>query len=99
VLVSKPVAALVGLDSSVNGRQAADFAVTDGVLVHTTDAFTPDLIMDGSLGMPFLRHWLSTLDLQSGTGWIAPGDGSARRPLVDETHSCQKDTYRLHLMA
>ena len=72
VLVSKPVADLVGLDSSATGRQAADFPVTDDVSVRTTDAFTPDLIMDGNLGMPFLRHWMVTLDLQSGTGWIAP---------------------------
>ena len=79
VLVSKPVATLVGLDSSVAGRQAADFPVMDGVRVHTADAFTPDMIMDGNLGMPFLRHWVVTLDLQSGTGWIAPADegGSA----------------------
>lgn len=78
VLVSKPVAALVGLDSSVTGRQTADFAVTGGVRVRTTAAFTPELIMDGNLGMPFLRHWVVTLDLQSGTGWIAPGDMAQR---------------------
>jgi hypothetical protein len=72
VLVSKPVASLVGLDSALALRQAADFAVADGVRVHTPDAFTPDLIMDGNLGMPFLRHWVITLDLQAGTGWIAP---------------------------
>ena len=72
VLVSKPVAALVGLDSAVAGRQQADFAVMEGVRVRTGDAFTPDLIMDGNLGMPFLRHWVVTLDLQAGTGGIAP---------------------------
>jgi hypothetical protein len=72
VLVSKPVAALVGLDSSVAGRQSAEFPVANGVRVQTTDAFTPDLIMDGNLGMPFLRHWVVTLDLQAGTGWIGP---------------------------
>lgn len=76
VLVSKPVAALVGLDSSVAGRQQADFAVLEGVRVRTGDAFTPDLIMDGNLGMPFLRHWVVTLDLQAGTGWIAPAERS-----------------------
>jgi hypothetical protein len=72
VLVSKPVAALVGLDSTVAGRQSADFAVADGVRVHTDDAYAKDLIMDGNLGMPFLRYWVVTLDLQAGTGWIAP---------------------------
>ena len=78
VLVSKPVADLVGLDSSVAGRQAADFPVIDGVRVRTTDAFTPNMIMDGNLGMPFLRHWIVTVDLRSGTGWIAPADESGR---------------------
>ena len=78
VLVSKPVADLVGLDSSVSGRQAADFPVSDGVRVRTTDAFTPDMIMDGNLGMPFLRHWIVTVDLRSGAGWIAPADESSR---------------------
>jgi hypothetical protein len=77
VLVSKPVASLVGLDSAVAVRQAVDFAVAEGVRVRTTDAFTPDLIMDGNLGMPFLRNWVITLDLQAGTAWIAPaGAGS-----------------------
>lgn len=80
VLVSKPVAALVGMDSSIAGKQRADFAVTEGVQVRTGDAFTPDLIMDGNLGMPFLRHWIVTLDLTAGTGWIAPaGERSASR--------------------
>ena len=74
VLVSKPVAALVGLDSSASGRQTADFPIAEGVRVQTTDAFTPDLIMDGNLGMPFLKHWVVTLDLQGGLGWIAPAD-------------------------
>ena len=72
ILVSKPVAALVGLDSSVAGRQRADFALTDGVRVTSADAFTPDLIMDGNLGMPFLRQWIVTLDLGSGRAWIGP---------------------------
>ena len=78
VLVSKPVAALVGMDSSIAGKQRADFAVTEGVQVRTGDGFTPDLIMDGNLGMPFLRHRIVTLDLRAGTGWIAPaGERSA----------------------
>jgi hypothetical protein len=76
VLVSKPVASLVGLDSSVAGRQAADFAVADGIRVNSSDAFTPDMIMDGNLGMPFLRDWVITVDLRAGFGWIAPAAGT-----------------------
>ena len=36
-----------------------------------------DMIIDGNLGMPFLRRWLVTLDLASGNAWIAPGIGPA----------------------
>lgn len=79
VLVSKPVASLVGLDSAVAGRQQADFPLVDGLRVRTADAFTPDLIMDGNLGMPILRGVIVTLDLRAGTGWIASA-GTSESP-------------------
>ena len=72
VRVSKPVAALVGLDSARSGPQAADFAVLPDVRVQTASAFTPDLIMDGNLGMPFLGQWMLTIDLRTSRAWIAP---------------------------
>lgn len=71
ILVSKPVAALVGLDSAVGGKQRADFALAPGVRVSSDDGYTPDMTMDGNLGMPFLRHWLVTLDLPGRRAWIA----------------------------
>ena len=77
VLVSKPYAALLGLDSTAAGPQHASFELLPNVRVETTHAFTPDMIMDGNLGMPFLRRWLITLDLASGRAWIAPGIGPA----------------------
>lgn len=70
VLVSKPVAELVGMDPKREAKQPADFAVTDGVRAATADAFAPDMIMDGNLGMPFLRNWVVTLDLDRGRAWI-----------------------------
>jgi hypothetical protein len=70
VLVSKPVAALLGLDPAAEGKQPADFAVLGGIRATTADAFTPDMIMDGNLGMPFLRNWVVTLDLERGLAWI-----------------------------
>jgi hypothetical protein len=77
VLVSKPYAALLGLDSTATGPQHAEFDVVPGVRVKTDHAFTPDMIIDGNLGMPFLRRWLITVDLASGRAWIAPGIGPA----------------------
>ncbi|MES2096039.1 MAG: hypothetical protein V4459_04715 [Pseudomonadota bacterium] len=70
VLVSKPVAALLGMDPANDGKQPADFAVVGDIRATTADAFSPDMIMDGNLGMPFLRNWVVTLDLANGLAWI-----------------------------
>ena len=77
VLVSKPYAALVGLDSAAAGPQHGEFDLLPGVRVTTDRAFTPDMIIDGNLGMPFLRRWLITVDLASGRAWIAPNPSAA----------------------
>lgn len=70
ILVSKPVADLVGMDPARDGKQPARFKVTDDVIAETGDGFAPDMIMDGNLGMPFLRNWVLTLDLQNGRAWL-----------------------------
>ena len=71
ILVSKPVASLLGLDPDATGKQNADFPVVGALRVRSADAYTPDMIMDGNLGMPFLRDCLVTLDLKAGRAWIA----------------------------
>ncbi|WP_342249535.1 hypothetical protein [Sphingomonas sp. OTU376] len=70
VLASKPIAGLVGMDPAMEGKQPADFEVLGDIRATTPDAFTPDMIMDGNLGMPFLRNWVVTLDLARGLAWI-----------------------------
>ncbi|MDB5705432.1 MAG: hypothetical protein JWN66_2548 [Sphingomonas bacterium] len=83
VLVSKPVAALVGMNPAAEGKQAADFAVVGDIRATTADAFTPDMTIDGNLGMPFLRNWVITLDLAQGRAWIGkpPVGPAAAAPL------------------
>jgi hypothetical protein len=71
ILVSKPYAALFGLDSDKEGPQQASFEVAPG-LRATGPAFAPDMILDGNLGMPFLKDKIVTLDLASGRLWIVP---------------------------
>jgi hypothetical protein len=71
ILVSKPYAELLGLDSAVEGPQDAAFEVAPGLVARGT-AFAPDMILDGNLGMPFLRDLVVTLDLAAGRLWIAP---------------------------
>jgi len=70
VLVSKAYAGLMGLDPDAEGVQSADFEVAPG-LRASGNAFTPDMILDGNLGMPFLRGKVVTFDLQRERLWIA----------------------------
>ena len=39
-------------------------------LESSGSALVRDLILDGDLGREVLRHWLITLDLAAGRGWI-----------------------------
>jgi hypothetical protein len=52
--------------------QTGSFALLPTVRVESDRFLTPDMIIDGNLGMPFLRHWIITLDLATRRGWIAP---------------------------
>ena len=76
LLVSQPYARLFGLDAAAKGPQQADFAVAAGLRARGT-AFTPDMVLDGNLGMPFLRDKLITLDLQAGRLWIGIAESEA----------------------
>lgn len=88
LLVSKPYAALLGLDPDAAGPQEADFEVANGLRARGP-AFTPDMILDGNLGMPFLRELVVTLDLAEERLWIArpepASDGPAAAPEHPET--------------
>lgn len=70
ILVSQPYAGAFGLDAKQEGPQAADFEVSPQFRAKGA-AFTPDMILDGNLGMPFLKDKVVTLDLDSGRLWIA----------------------------
>lgn len=70
ILVSQPYAALLGMDPAAQGKQRADFGVTGAIRATTDDAFTPDMIIDGNLGMPFLRNWVVMMDLATSRAWL-----------------------------
>jgi hypothetical protein len=72
ILVSKAYAELFGLDPAKDGPQEADFAVSPGFRAKGM-AFTPDMILDGNIGMPFLRDKVVTFDLADGRAWIMQG--------------------------
>lgn len=76
LLVSKPYARLLGLDPAKDGPQAADFEVAPGLRATSALAFAPNMIIDGNLGMPFLKDKALTMDLAAGRLWIATGGGA-----------------------
>jgi hypothetical protein len=71
ILVSKPYAALFGLDPEAQGPQHGAFELAPGIRAEGL-MFTPDLTIDGNIGMPFLKNWVITLDLAEGRLWIQP---------------------------
>lgn len=82
LLVSKPYAALFGLDPDAKQPQDGDFEVAPGLRAKGM-SFTPDMILDGNLGMPFLRDKVVTMDLKEQKLWIVIPSGqvsSGRAP-------------------
>ena len=69
ILVSKPYAALFGLDPDAPGPQRGAFDLAPGIRAEGM-MFTPDLTIDGNIGMPFLKDWVVTLDLAEGRLWL-----------------------------
>lgn len=72
VLVSQHLAAAFHLDPDAQGPQALELDIAPGIHLSTDRAFTPDLILDGNLGMPFLSRFVVTLDLAHERAWVRP---------------------------
>lgn len=73
LLVSKPYAALFGLDPDAKDPQPVRIPLADGIVAEGL-AFTPEMNIDGNLGMPFLKDWIVTLDLAAGRMWLRRND-------------------------
>lgn len=73
LLVSKPYASLFALDPAAQGPQRVRIPVADGIVAEGL-AFTPEMNIDGNLGMPFLKDWIVTLDLAEGRMWLRRND-------------------------
>jgi len=73
LVVAKHLAALFGLDPERKEPQPVKFKLTGDIVVEGL-ARTPDIIMDGNIGLDFLRHWDLTLDLAKSRAWLAPAE-------------------------
>lgn len=70
ILVAKPYAAVFGFDPD-KGPQQGKLPVGKGIEAEGV-IFPAGITLDGNLGMPFLKNYLVTLDLDRGRVWLAP---------------------------
>ncbi|HEX2804375.1 MAG TPA: hypothetical protein VHN55_10425 [Sphingomicrobium sp.] len=70
ILVAKPYAAAFGLDPD-KGPQQGQIDIGKGIVAEGL-VFPAGITLDGNLGMPFLKNYLVTLDLEHGRVWLAP---------------------------
>jgi hypothetical protein len=70
ILVAKPYAATFGFDPD-KGPQQGRFEIGKGIAAEGL-IFPAGITLDGNLGMPFLKNYLVTLDLDRGRVWLAP---------------------------
>lgn len=70
ILIAKPYAKSFGFDPD-KGPQAGKFEVGKGIVAQGL-VFPADITLDGNLGMPFLKNYVVTLDLDRGRIWLSP---------------------------
>jgi hypothetical protein len=70
ILVAPKLLSLLGLrEVAGEGPQQGHFQVAPGVEASGM-IFSPDIVIDGNLGMPFLKDWVVTMDLAQGRVWL-----------------------------
>jgi hypothetical protein len=72
-MVDKSIAGLFGLDPALASAQQWQVPLSGSIAI-SGPVVVKDLILDGNLGRDVLRHWLVTLDLANGRGWIRRND-------------------------
>ncbi len=70
LLIAKPYAAAFGFDPD-KGPRLGSFPIGKGITASGL-VMPAGITLDGNLGMPFLKHYLVTLDLAAGRVWLAP---------------------------
>jgi len=70
LLIAKPYAAAFGFEPD-KGPRLGSFPIGSGV-VASGFVMPAGITLDGNLGMPFLKNYLVTVDLERGRVWLAP---------------------------
>ncbi|MGC1967708.1 MAG: aspartyl protease family protein [Candidatus Acidiferrales bacterium] len=72
IVVSKFIAPLLGGYPASHSSRQIKVALAPGIVLEGSARIIDDLVMDGNIGIPFLRAWNITLDLKHGRAWFAP---------------------------
>jgi hypothetical protein len=75
LLVAKDMAQFFSLDPQQQGPQPVRIEVAPGIVAQWQVGFTPEMIMDGNLGMPFINRHVISVDLRNERMWIKPLSG------------------------
>jgi hypothetical protein len=68
--IGRHVATLLGLDPQLSAAQPVELQLAGGVPLKG-EAHSRELILDGNIGSPVIRHWLVTIDLAHQRLWLA----------------------------
>jgi hypothetical protein len=71
IVVSKAIAPLLGADPAGDAPQHIKAALASGIVLEGDTRVVAGLIMDGNIGIRFLRAWNITLDLKHSRAWFA----------------------------
>jgi hypothetical protein len=72
IVVSKYIAPLLGMDPAIHSPQQIKVALASGITLKGGAKVVEGLVMDGNIGIQFLKAWNITLDLKHGRAWFAP---------------------------
>jgi Aspartyl protease len=72
IVVSKYIAPLLGVDPAIHSPQQINAVLASGITLKGGAKVVAGLVMDGNIGIRFLKAWNITLDLKHGRAWFAP---------------------------
>lgn len=78
IVVSKSIAPLLSADPAGQSPRHIKVALASGIVLEGGTKVVEGLIMDGNIGIRFLRAWNITLDLSHGRAWFAPATEPVR---------------------
>ena len=78
IFVSPAVAPLLGLRTDTKESQDVTAEIARNVVFRGKARVFPTMIMDGNIGLQFMRVWDLTLDLATGRAWIARSETPVR---------------------